>query len=423
MFVCSLLSIDLIFTNKPDRITRTYNLLTGLSDHNLILLIRKINKSKNKIPTSKNNLYVPQRNISQLDNDIQGILWADVVTENNCNALCDSIIANTTNKIKKYSRLPKVCKKRKNLPWFNDNLKEIMKKRDLALKQYIKTKRQTDHLLFKSLRNKTIAAFRSAKANYFLTLIQAAKGNSKLLWKQIDNLSGKPAKSNNNLQLNNDGELITDSIAIANSFNSHFLNICPMSDSHATVVAPSFHSPPFNLKQITQLEVLNYITSLSNSKAKDIYGIDADLVKRNKFAFVLPLASLINNSIENNTFPKSLKNSIVTPILKAGNPQDVNNDRPISILPVFSKVIEKSVAKQITNYLENKQLLHPLQFGFRPKYSTETACCHLVESIKMHLDNGDKVGAVFLDLRKAFDTVNHNKLRKTQIIQLLQQHE
>ena len=200
-----------------------------------------------------------------------------------------------------------------------------MKKRDLALKKYIKTKRQSDHLHFKSLRNKTIAAFRSAKANYFLTLIHAAKGNSRLLWKQIDNLSGKPAKSSNNLQLNIDGELITDSITIANSFNNHFLNISPTSGSSAIFAEPSFHSPPFELKQITQLETLNCISSLSNSKAKDVYGINADLLKRNKLVFVPPLTSLINKYFINNIFPDSLKKSVITPIFKSGNPQEVNN--------------------------------------------------------------------------------------------------
>ena len=251
----------------------------------------------------------------------------------------------------------------------------------MALKQYIKTKRQLDHLHLKSLRNKTIAAFRSAKANYFLTLIHTAKGNSKLLWKQIDNLSGKPAKSSN-IQLNIDGELITDSITIANSFNKHFLNICPASNSHVTITEPRFHSPPFELKQITHLETLKCIYSLSNSRAKDIYGIDTELVKRNKLAYVHPLTSLINKSFTSRIFPDSLKKSVVTPIHKAGNTQEMNNFRPISILPIFSKVIEKAVANQLTNYLECSQQLHPLQFGFRPKYSTESACCHLVEFIK-----------------------------------------
>ena len=78
---------------------------------------------------------------------------------------------------------------------------------------------------------------------------------------------------------------------------------------------------------------------------------------------------------------------------------------PISILPAFSNVLEKTVAKPLVDYLENKHLLHPIEFGFRARYSTELANCYLIETIKQLLDEGNVVVAVFLDLKKAFDTV------------------
>ena len=109
-------------------------------------------------------------------------------------------------------------------------------------------------------------------------------------------------------------------------------------------------------------------------------------------------------------FPSNLKPAIVTPVHKSGNTQVVSNYRPISILPAISKVIEKVVAEQLIAHLDSKSLLHPMQFGFRKKHSTETACCYFLEEIKTNLDQGGVVGAVFLDLRKAFDTVNHEVL-------------
>jgi len=104
------------------------------------------------------------------------------------------------------------------------------------------------------------------------------------------------------------------------------------------------------------------------------------------------------------------KYAIVTPVHKSGDTQVVSNYRPISILPAVSKVIERVVAEQLIAHLNSKSLLYPMQFGFRKKHSTETACCYFLEEIKMSLDQGGVVGAVFLELRKAFDTVNHEVL-------------
>ncbi len=105
------------------------------------------------------------------------------------------------------------------------------------------------------------------------------------------------------------------------------------------------------------------------------------------------------------------KSSVIVPIFKSGDPHSASNYRPISILPIVSKVAEKLMAAQITNYLNNSYFaLHPMQFGFRANYSTEMANCYFTEKVKSLLDKGGVVGAVFLDLRKAFDTLNHRIL-------------
>ena len=110
-------------------------------------------------------------------------------------------------------------------------------------------------------------------------------------------------------------------------------------------------------------------------------------------------------------FPRVWKSAIITAIFKSGDPANVSNYRPINILPVVSKLVEKCVAEQLIAHLNNSPFtLHSMQFGFRAKHSTETANCFLLENVKSKMDKGGAVGAVFLDLRKAFDTVNHEIL-------------
>ena len=115
-------------------------------------------------------------------------------------------------------------------------------------------------------------------------------------------------------------------------------------------------------------------------------------------------------SISKGIFPKQFKEAKITPIHKKGPTQDVSNYRPISILPVLSKILEKHVALNLRNFLEDKKLLHENQSGFRSDHSCETALLNIVDNWINALNNNETVGTLFLDLSKAFDLVNHTIL-------------
>ena len=164
------------------------------------------------------------------------------------------------------------------------------------------------------------------------------------------------------------------------------------------------------MNAVTVLEVANIIKQLKPSTTKDYYGLQTTLLQRNILIFARPLCMLVNQSINDSVFPKTLKIGCITPIHKAGCKMDLKNYRPVSILPAISKIIEKAVTQQITEFLEQGQLLSPCQYGFRRGYSTESACVHLTEFLRHNIDRGGVVGAVFLDLRKAFDLISHQRL-------------
>uniref|UniRef100_A0A8C2IBW3 Reverse transcriptase domain-containing protein n=1 Tax=Cyprinus carpio TaxID=7962 RepID=A0A8C2IBW3_CYPCA len=150
--------------------------------------------------------------------------------------------------------------------------------------------------------------------------------------------------------------------------------------------------------------------SLKPSRAKDIFSMDVVMLKELSESLVNPITDIINLSVSQGMF-HAWKSSVIVPIFKRGDPHSASNYRPISILPIVSKVAEKLMAAQITNYLNNSSFaLHPMQFGFRANFSTEMANCYFTEKVKSLLDKGRVVGVVFLDLRRAFDTVNHRIL-------------
>ncbi len=146
-------------------------------------------------------------------------------------------------------------------------------------------------------------------------------------------------------------------------------------------------------------------------RAKDVYGMDSFMLKPLKESLALPIRRVINSPVFSSVYPTTLKAAIVTPIFKAGNPKDICNYRPISILPIISKVIEKWISEQLIYHLNNSPLsLHLKQFGFISNHSTETANCYFTEKVKEPFYKGGVVGLVFLDLKKAFDTLNHKAL-------------
>ena len=144
----------------------------------------------------------------------------------------------------------------------------------------------------------------------------------------------------------------------------------------------------------------------------DIDGISMKLLKAVQIEISTPLAHIFNLSLKNGVFPSSLKSSKIIPLLKSGSPSSCDNYRPIALVSTFSKILEKFVSIKLTNHLEINKLIHPNQFGFQRNKNTEQNLLNVINFISKALNDGDYCVGVFLDLRKAFDTVNHSILFK-----------
>ena len=201
---------------------------------------------------------------------------------------------------------------------------------------------------------------------------------------------------------------------MANSFNDFFASI---GDTLASKIPFSFFNPPikktnssFKFSSVSPDFIHSQFTKLPNGKATGLDSLSTRLLKAGIPQFQTPLTHIFNSSLQSGDIPPEWKTARVTPIYKDGSLTDVSNYRPISVLPVTMKVLERTVHYQFYEFLTLNNLITPHQSGFRKSHSTTTALSHFLDKIHHDMDNGRCCGVLFLDLKKAFDTVNHDIL-------------
>ena len=152
---------------------------------------------------------------------------------------------------------------------------------------------------------------------------------------------------------------------------------------------------------------------MKNLKRKKAQGLDdfpPGLLKDAASLIAQPLTYVINMSLSEGVIPTEWKAAKVTPLHKSGPRTELENYRPISVLPALSKILERIAHRQLLTYLESNRLLVNYQFGFRQKMSTEFAATFLTDYIRKQADSGNLTGALYIDLSKAFDTISHSLL-------------
>ena len=205
-------------------------------------------------------------------------------------------------------------------------------------------------------------------------------------------------------------------------FNSYFVNIA--TNLKEPIIPSDFETlrtfvtskvptnTKFNISLTNETFVWKFLTNLNVNKSTGLDNIGPKILKLAANVLTPSLTFIVNKSILSGEFPRYWKEAKVKPLFKSGAKDDINNYRPISILPTVSKLIEKWVDSQFLVYLNNFNLLHKSQSGFRPKHSTETALIHMIDSWLRAVNVGKIIGCVLVDFRKAFDLVDHNILLK-----------
>lgn len=290
--------------------------------------------------------------------------------------------------------------------WYNEELRSMRETMRYLGDMY--KKYQTDYLKtafknYRSLYNKTV---KDAKIRCNDNYILQSSNKSKAMWNLINS-----RRSSLSTVRAADCEISPE------EFNTYFQNVAKdlisgLSNytSSDYVVSSVPDSVAFDFGGVSLNEVRDAINSLKNSDSKDIYGLSVNILKLIKNEIISPLTKLINLSIQTCIFPDELKLAAVLPLYKKGDVKEPGNYRPISILPVVSKIFEKLMKSKIASFFENNSLFCVEQFGFRAGRSTCGALLDFVEFSVACFESGDFAGAVFCDISRAFDCIDHNLL-------------
>ena len=277
------------------------------------------------------------------------------------------------------------------------------------------------HADYKNLRNAIVTLIRSSKKNHYQKYFSDNTDNIRQTWKGIKliiNINNITKSNMSSLKIGND--ISSDPINMANCFNNYFSNIGSDlqnqiynygNDFSKYLNYPNEHN--FFIYPTDELEIINLIDNLCSNKAIGPHSIPTNIFQLIKCNIASPLTKILNLSFSTGIYPDNLKVARVIPIYKnKGSMLQCNNYRPISLLSNINKIYEKIMYTRVYNFLHIHNCIYDLQFGFREYHSTNHALLNLTEHIREALDNNSFACGIFIDLQKAFDTVDHSILLK-----------
>lgn len=407
--------IDNILTNLPVDDYKFQVIEPHISDHfgQLIAIMmtkpktgekvnikyRQINDTNMKIfkdkliETNWNNVYDPELSAEEAYSSFQCILMK----------ILDQALPEKNKKAKEFTK-PLVR-------WYTDELREVRRTLDAMYTVARVTNNPEHKKLYKEAKKNYVLRIDRAKKQANCDFITSAKNKQSASWKIVRQETGKSRMKVNT----------TDSVLTAEDLNKFFSDVGVNTLASLDVN----HADPIDMLRDTKAatttifvfeaaceELIKVINRLNNTTTTDIYGLSTKVIKEIRYHIIEPLTYVINLCMVEGIFPNELKHAKIIPIHKKGNIDQCDNYRPISILPVVSKVFEGILKNRILNYIYKQELLNANQHGYLKRRSTATALVEAIGGMAAAFDSKEMAQIACCDLSKAFDTVDHTILLK-----------
>ena len=410
--------LDLIITNKPDEILSHDVVPLVIADHDLVSVVINVRKPR------KLSVVKSFRDLNNYDKDTFCSLLRDNVPFLNSIFETDDVDKQVCIFNDIFTKCMDMCAptvtravKGRPAPWMCDEIREAMQDRNELQKQ-LKVDQDNSSLRerYRTAKNHVKTLIKDTTAIHYRDRLRECKGNTSATWKVIHEII--PSQKNTHQAHN-----FSNPCDKAEEFNKFFSNVGESTfkrsqeelntESEVVVDGPRLDIDVNTLFRPQPVDINTVILTFKDLNTTTSVGSDNIGLRflRDALCVTLPfLTCIINTSIVTGVFPAAWKHALVVPLYKNGDRDCVNNYRPVSILPIISKVLEKIVAKQLSNYLESSKLLSNCQHGFRCRLSTETALTTITDKIYENMDNKKISLLTLCDLSKAFDSVNHKTL-------------
>lgn len=407
--------LDIFITNADTPVTASGTISSDISDHCPIFIAYSVSaKAAQASGTTLKCQHITPFNLDAFREKIQNSNWSQVLAQCSADSAYDSFMEifqkhySESFPVKEFRPRRQIRK-----PWIGPEQFKLINEKNKLYRHFLSTRNLSVLAAFKKLRNRLTSELRKAKAHYYQQLFSDASHRPDYTWKIINDALGMRRNPTDMREITVDGVVLSRT-SLSEHFNRHFIS------SIADTTLPSAEPCTLGLTASETLfllptdysEVHRTFLSLKNSKATDTDNIQIRPVKYVLDCICPSLVHIFNLCLESGCFPSKMKRARVSAIYKAGDKNVPTNYRPISVLPVFSKGLEKIILPRLESFFSKHKMLSPRQHGFRKGYSTESALLMQKEIVLKNIELDNPTLGVFVDYSKAFDSISHETLLK-----------